>query len=210
MRTGYDVQQGDGTPESTATPASTPAGKGPNGQPLPYTAQQADDFTRQVASSLGMNPDEASRVLRQESSFGQSYVNPRDPMGSYGPFQLNMQPGSLGQAFKLATGEDPRDPANWRDQIVFALRYAQTHGWGKAWRTTANKLGLRGDPAGDPKKQIAWNYGQDYRQTDKATTPTGDTKTPNVTIGGMPATVQGDRAYLSPQPNEQTQVAAYP
>ena len=140
---------------------------------------------RALSSATGMDDrslglaEQASRFLKQESSYGQNYVNDKDPGGSYGPFQLNMQPGSLGAQFQQQTGEDPRDPRTWRDQIVFALRYAQTHGWNEGWYTSANILRIRpGDGMGNPNQQFAWNYGQN-NQTATGTTPTGDSMTPN-------------------------------
>jgi hypothetical protein len=161
---------------SGAPPSTTP-GRGPNGQPLPYTGQEADQFTRQVAQSLGIDPNQASRVLQAESNYGQNYSNPNDPgAGSHGPFQLDIAPGALGQAFMQATGEDPRDPNTWKDQIVFALRYAQTRGWGP-W-TTAQRFGYGRGPAGQAGKQFAWNYGQGGGAA-PGTTATGGTTAPN-------------------------------
>jgi hypothetical protein len=168
---------GGGSGGYSGPPSSTP-GRGPNGQPLPYTGQQADQFTRQVAQSLGINPDQASRVLQAESAYGQNYSNPRDPgAGSHGPFQLDIAPGALGQAFMQATGEDPRDPNTWKDQIVYALRYAQTKGWGP-W-TTAQRMGFGRQPAGQAGKQFAWNYGSGGGGGQPGTVQTGDSKGPN-------------------------------
>jgi hypothetical protein len=129
---------------------------------------------------LGINPDQASRVLQAESSYGQNYSNNRDPgAGSHGPFQLDIAPGALGQAFMNETGEDPRDPNTWKDQIVFALRYAQTKGWGP-W-TTAQRMGYGRQPAGQAGKQFAWNYGGGTQtaETPPGTVGTGDSRAPN-------------------------------
>jgi hypothetical protein len=168
---------GGGASGGYAGPPSTTPGRGPNGQPLPYTGQQADQFTRQVAQSLGIDPNQASRVLQAESAYGQNYSNPRDPgAGSHGPFQLDIAPGALGQAFMQATGEDPRDPNTWKDQIVYALRYAQTRGWGP-W-TTAQRMGFGRQPAGQAGRQFAWNYGQGGGST-PGTTATGGNMAPN-------------------------------
>lgn len=158
-------------------PSSTVIGKGPDGQALPYTGEEAADFTDEVASKLGIDQATARKVLAGESSYGQNYTNNReiDGIPSYGPFQLHDSgPGSVGHAFKQATGEDPRDPSTWKDQIVFALRWAAQHGWGPWGAATKAGLSQWAGISGRGKvAAFAWNYGQPHGGV---TATGGDTK----------------------------------
>ena len=171
--------------QSNEQPSATVTGKGPDGQALPYTGQETADFTGQIAGQLGMDPAVAKRILAGESSFGQNYTNnhERDRIPSFGPFQLHDSgPGSVGYAFKQATGEDPRDPSTWKDQIVFALRWAAKNGWGP-WGA-ATKAGIAkwdGIPGRGQVKNFAWNYGKD----NGGVTTTGGSALPNPDGGGL-------------------------
>ena len=136
---------------------------------------QVDDFARQTATQLGMDPDTVSRVLAQESSYGQNYTG--DGGTSFGPFQLHFAPdgNAMGDQFRRDTGLDPRDPKTWKQQIVYALNKARQGGWGP-WQTTMGKLGMD-----------RWS-GIDRNSTGVASmpgyTPTGDKKTPQMAEGG--------------------------
>jgi len=107
------------------------------------TQQQIEAYIRNRASMLGIDPDTAVRVWKSEGATGnpneawQSRVvknGVREP--SYGPFQLYMN-GGLGSKFQAATGQDPRNPATWPNQVDFALNYAKNNGWG-SWYGAKN------------------------------------------------------------------------
>jgi hypothetical protein len=80
---------------------------------------------RETAKKYGIDPEVAIRVAKSEGL--------RDFSGdggkSGGAFQLYTG-GGLGNKFKKETGLDPLDPANERETIDYALKYASKHGWG--------------------------------------------------------------------------------
>lgn len=95
---------------------------------------EKEAFIRAEAARRGINPNVAMAVARSEgfNSFQSSVKNPRGPNGredSWGAFQLYMG-GGLGNDFQKATGLDPRDPANEKAGIQFALDAARRGGWG--------------------------------------------------------------------------------
>ena len=102
----------------------------------PATQQEIAYITR-AALQRGIDPRVALAVARSEG-LGGAYAG--DYGSSFGPFQLHMgglagggnAVSGLGDVFRQMTGLDPRDPANWRAEVDFALDWAQTHGWG-AW-----------------------------------------------------------------------------
>ena len=89
-------------------------------------AKEVDDYTRRGGDKRDIDPDVASRVLAQESSYGQAR-KPGDNGTSFGPFQLHFAPDgrAMGDDFKRDTGLDPRDPKTWRSaQIDYAMKRA--------------------------------------------------------------------------------------
>jgi hypothetical protein len=126
--TGGDALPVDKTPTSGAIPG--------------VGAKDVDDYTRQAASKWGIDPNVASKILGQESSYGQA-KRPGDNGTSFGPFQLHFAPDgrAMGDDFRRDTGLDPRDPSTWKDQVDYAMKRAAMGGWGP-WTTTMNKLGL--------------------------------------------------------------------
>jgi hypothetical protein len=100
-------------------------------------------YIRETAKKYGVDPEVALRVAKSEGlSTFQSSV-PKTGKGSHGgredswgAFQLYMG-GGLGNAYQKATGKDPRDPANEKDTIDYALKHASQHGWGP-WHGAKN------------------------------------------------------------------------
>jgi hypothetical protein len=126
--TGGDAQPVDKTPTSGAIPG--------------VGAKDVDDYTRQTASKWGIDPNVASKILGQESSYGQAR-RPGDNGTSFGPFQLHFAPDgrAMGDDFRRDTGLDPRDPTTWKAQVDYAMKRAAIDGW-TPWKNTMNKLGL--------------------------------------------------------------------
>ncbi|MGN6538937.1 MAG: hypothetical protein ACTHKQ_24820 [Mesorhizobium sp.] len=113
-----------------------------------YSVENATNFIKQYASSIGIDPNIALKVARSEglgagiwqSNFSRNGF--REP--SFGPFQL-LKGGSgtgfghgLGNAFQRSTGLDPADPGNWQQSTAFALDQAKANGWG-AWYGAKNQ-----------------------------------------------------------------------
>ena len=95
--------QGDGRRRRTARHVSGPAARSPAS-----SAKDVDDYTRSVATKWGIDPDVASKILAQESSYGQAR-KPGDNGTSFGPFQLHFAPDgrAMGDDFQRDTGLDP-------------------------------------------------------------------------------------------------------
>lgn len=88
---------------------------------------EREAWIRQMATSVGIDPDVAMRVARSEG-FG-TYSG--DQGTSFGDFQLHLSRSgnAVGDAFRKATGLDPSDPANEKAMDLFALKWAAQHGW---------------------------------------------------------------------------------
>jgi hypothetical protein len=129
-------------PKETGRAAGTPDQVGSSGAIPGVSAKDVDSYTRSVATKYGIDPDVASRVLAQESSYGQA-KRPGDSGTSFGPFQLHFAPDgkAMGDDFLRDTGKDPRDPNTWQAQIDYAMKRAAQVGWGP-WQTTMKKLGM--------------------------------------------------------------------
>jgi hypothetical protein len=129
-------------PKETGRAAGTPDQVGSSGAIPGVSAKDVDSYTRSVATKYGIDPDVASRVLAQESSYGQA-KRPGDSGTSFGPFQLHFAPDgkAMGDDFLRDTGKDPRDPNTWQAQIDYAMKRAAQGGWGP-WQTTMKKLGM--------------------------------------------------------------------
>ena len=129
-------------PKETGRPAGTPDQVGTSGAIPGAGAKDVDDYAREVAQKYHIDPDVASRVLAQESSYGQA-KKPGDNGTSFGPFQLHFAPDgkAMGDDFMRDTGKDPREPSTWKDQIDYAMMRAAKDGW-TPWTTTMKKLGM--------------------------------------------------------------------
>jgi hypothetical protein len=128
-------------PKETGGDAQPPDRVGTSGAIPGVGAKDVDDYTRQEASKWGIDPNVASKILGQESSYGQA-KRPGDNGTSFGPFQLHFAADgrAMGDDFRRDTGLDPRDPSTWKAQIDYAMKRAAMGGWGP-WTTTMNKLG---------------------------------------------------------------------
>jgi hypothetical protein len=129
-------------PKETGRPAGTPDQVGSSGAIPGASAKDVDDYTRQVAQGYGIDPDVASKILGQESSYGQAR-HPGDDGTSFGPFQLHFAAdgNAMGDQFRRDTGLDPRDPRTWKQQVDYAMMKASTEGW-TPWTTSMKKLGM--------------------------------------------------------------------
>jgi TP901 family phage tail tape measure protein len=121
---------------------------------------------RETAKKYGIDPDTAVAVAKSEglTTFqssvkkgGKGSYNGRED--SWGAFQLYMG-GGLGNQFQKETGLDPRDPANEKATIDFALKHASKNGWGSWYgaRNTGipNYAGIGGRPGvGADKGRVA-------------------------------------------------------
>lgn len=96
-------------------------------------------YIRETAKKYGVDPEVALRVAKSEGlpTFQSTVVNKkgvREP--SWGAFQLYTG-GGLGNEFQKQTGLDPKDPANEKATIDYALKHASQHGWGP-WHGAKN------------------------------------------------------------------------
>lgn len=116
-----------GTPEAEAL--TRPGG-------IASTAGAPEDiegYIRYAATRRGIDPDVAVRVAMSEGGVTDpvrqsEFVQNGKREESYGPFQLFLG-GGLGNA-ALQRGIDPRNPAQWKQSIEFALDEAAKGGWG--------------------------------------------------------------------------------
>jgi len=135
----------DRPPKETGGEVGPPDQVGSSGAIPGVSAKDVDDYTRQVAQKYNIDPNVASKVLAQESSYGQAR-KPGDNGTSFGPFQLHFAPDgqAMGDQFRRDTGLDPRDPRTWKAQIDYAMKKAadpKGKGW-LPWQTTMKKLGM--------------------------------------------------------------------
>jgi hypothetical protein len=145
---GQDPNQDPNQPDPNAPPKETgrtpgtPDQIGSSGAIPGASAKDVDAYTRQVAQGYGIDPDVASKILAQESSYGQTR-QPGDNGTSFGPFQLHFAPDgkAMGDQFRRDTGLDPRDPRTWKQQVDYAMMKASQEGW-TPWTTTMKKLGM--------------------------------------------------------------------
>jgi hypothetical protein len=139
-------------PNHRPTPNQTGARVGPadgasSGATPGVSAKQYDDFARDYAKNIGVDPDTASRVLGQESSYGQNTLGDIDPdtgkPTSFGGWQLHRTPGghALGDQYFRATGVEPGTPGHWQQETKFVLDHVKQVGWGD-YVTTMGKLGM--------------------------------------------------------------------
>jgi len=118
--------------------------------------EQIIQFIRKTAAEEGIDPDIALRVAiaeglnaRPEEGY-QSFV--RDDKGnreeSYGVFQLNMEPGAIGDKMLKSTGVHPKDDVY--GAIKWALKTAKNTGWGPWMGAKAIGLKPRQGIGGNP------------------------------------------------------------
>lgn len=110
---------------------------GPPGQPATSLAEQ-EAYIRAAALKRGIDPDVAVAVARSEG-LNKNVIGPGQQSAvvngkgqredSWGPFQLFMG-GGLGNKFQKDTGNSPRDPSTWKQQVDFSLDEALKGGWG--------------------------------------------------------------------------------
>jgi hypothetical protein len=139
---GAPGQADPNAPPKETGKAAGPADATTSGAIPGESAKDVDSYTRQVATSYGIDPDVASKILGQESSYGQA-TKPGDNGTSFGPFQLHLtrEGNAMGDQFMRDTGLDPRDPRTWKQQVDYAMMKASTEGW-TPWTTTMKKLGM--------------------------------------------------------------------
>lgn len=118
--------------KTSGSAAATVSGSGGSGGFKSQAEKEA--YIRAAAARRGINPNVAMAVARSEgfNSFQSTVPVRGGPNGredSWGAFQLYMG-GGLGNEFQKATGLDPRNPANERATIDFALDNARKGGWG--------------------------------------------------------------------------------
>jgi hypothetical protein len=111
--------------------------------PPPTSPGEIEAYIRQAAAARGINPQIAVQVAHAEGGVDEP-ARAGDPSrgGSYGPFQLNYLPGSVGSRFTEATGLHASDPRAWKAGIDFALNEASQRGWGQ-WFGAA-RVGITG------------------------------------------------------------------
>lgn len=143
------IPGGTGAWQPTNTVPVTPV------QPTPVQKAGSEgdiaDFIRNTAKQVGIDPETALKVAKSEGGLknwvAQSGVykdGRQEP--SFGPFQLLVGGGNtgfpegLGNRFMAETGLDPRDPANAKAGIAFALKEASKNGWGQWYG--AKKVGV--------------------------------------------------------------------
>lgn len=149
-------------PSSPESPAAGPAATAQR-QPVPVGSGEIETYIRQAAARRGIDPDIAVRVALSEGGLDDP-VRQSDVVTngvreqSFGPFQLYLG-GGLGNA-ALAAGIDPRNPAQWRQAVDFALDNAARGGWGP-WHGAARVgignfegIGTWKGPAGAPSARV--------------------------------------------------------
>ena len=127
----------------------------PSGQPPPNMVARGtgapvgdmthEQFIRDYAAKIGVDPDQAVAIARAEGLNAWSKSNPNagsyvDRTGgvpwSFGDFQLNTRNGMGVDALKA--GIDPKDPNQWQAADQFALDQMRAHGVG-AWSNPVAK-----------------------------------------------------------------------
>ena len=128
------VASADGSVPASAVSGGAVAPTGGSGATLSH-----EQFIRDYARKIGVNPDQAVAIARAEGLNAWSASNPNagsyvDRTGgvpwSFGDFQLNTRNGMGVDALKA--GIDPKDPNQWQAADRFALDQMRQHGVG-AW-----------------------------------------------------------------------------
>ena len=104
---------------------------------------EREAFIRATARSLGLDPDLVVSVWSGEGRYG---LGPRKKSTipgeeSYGDFQGNLRPGSLGTQYEKETGRQIGDPRFWKEEDLWMLQHMRYDPAGLApWHAH------RGDP----------------------------------------------------------------
>jgi hypothetical protein len=164
----------------TPAPEEAPAaGDGAGGGGTLGSNAEREAFIRKYAASIGLNPDMAAWIFQHEGGKG---IGPRRQSAfpgeqSFGDFQLNYKPGSLGTLYTQETGRQAGDPRYWQEEDAWALRQMKKGGlspW-KAWHGPPNAGGAGSQNLsfniqtmnvnGENSKEVASNlYSQLQRQ----------------------------------------------
>ena len=138
----WDAYQPTGTATAYNEPAKTvtaPAVDAINSATGSGATLSHEQFIRDYARKIGINPDQAVAIARAEGLNAWSKSNPnagsyvdrtRGVPWSFGDFQLNTRNGMGVDAIKA--GIDPKDPNQWQAADKFALDQMRAHGVG-AW-----------------------------------------------------------------------------
>jgi hypothetical protein len=121
---------------------------GPKGQesyPLAAGGGEIEAYIRQAAAARGIDPDIAVRVAQSEGGLKDPYRQGEAMLKygreeSYGPFQLHMRMGGVGER-ALAEGIDPRK--DWKRGVDYGLNEAAQKGWGQWFGAAKAGIGNR-------------------------------------------------------------------
>lgn len=110
-----------------------------------YDVNALKKYVAENAPKYGLDPATALKVwtgegLSEGTWQSRLYQNGKREE-SYGPFQLNMNPGAMGDRFMKATGLDPRDPKNVYAMADYAMAHAGKHGWGEWFAARDQDIG---------------------------------------------------------------------
>lgn len=115
---------------------------------------EIENYIRQAAAKRGIDPDVAVRVAMSEGGVTEpNRAGDATRGGSYGPFQLNYLPGSVGDQFTKATGLHAKDPNAWQAGVDFALDTAEKSGWSQWFGAARAGIGDRQGIGGTPLPQ---------------------------------------------------------
>ncbi len=128
---------------------------------------EIEAYIRQLAPTLGIDPDVAVAVARSEGGLVDPFRRGEGPPpksqapglgsteNSYGPFQLYISGNNAGLGDRaVASGVDPQK--DWKQGVNYALTEAANKGWGQ-WYGAANS-GIdtwQGITRGDQPRQFA-------------------------------------------------------
>lgn len=121
-----------------------------------------EQFVRQYAAQIGIDPDIAAKVVKGEGGFSDPYQRGMGPApksqapgfgsteNSFGPLQLYVSGTGAGLGDRaLAAGIDPRK--DWQGGVRFGLDEAKRAGWSQWYGAKANgitgMMGINGTPA---------------------------------------------------------------
>ena len=132
---------------------------------------------RQTAAKYNIDPDVAVRVAQSEGGLNDPFRQGEAMLKygreeSYGPFQLHIRNGGVGER-AIKAGIDPRK--DWKGGIDYALREASQNGWGQWFGAAKAKIGDWEGIGGPRRKPTSVTKG-DY-DLPVATSPTSATDT---------------------------------
>lgn len=136
--------------------AAAPAAASGVPQAMPSGGMSDEAWARREALRLGIDPQKAVDVGNTEGGFTQPGRQNMQGAPAYSSYQLYIggpnNPGLGDEA--LAAGIDPRDPAQSKRAITYALEHAARNGWGAFQGAAANGIGnwdgIGGRPASSP------------------------------------------------------------